>query len=140
LPALASGLEKIKNPRDQAELARIYPTLLKTSIDYGVMEKATNQIVVEAGFQWDDVGTFDALTRYLKADKHGNFARGDAITIDSRNNIVDNDGRGVIVLAGVNDLLVVRTDDVVLIVPRKQAEKVREVVERLEQEGRADVL
>jgi mannose-1-phosphate guanylyltransferase len=140
LPELAAGLSKIGNPRDQAELKSIYPSLLKTSIDYGVLEKAKNQIVVEAGFQWDDVGTFDALSRYLKADAAGNVSRGDTIALDAKNNVVDNDAKGLVVLSGVSDLLVVRTDDVVLIVPRKNAEKIKGVVERLEQEGRRDVL
>lgn len=140
LPDLAAGLAQIRDPRNPSELARVYPTLLKTSIDYGVMEKAKNQIVVEAGFQWDDVGTFEAVARYVKPDKGGNVTRGDVIVVDAQNNVIDNDTPGVVVLSGVSDLLVVRTDDVILIVPRKQAEQVRGVVERLQQEGRADVL
>jgi mannose-1-phosphate guanylyltransferase len=140
LPELYAGLKSLEDPRDAAELARIYPTLVKTSIDYGVLEHAKNQIVVEASFEWDDVGTFDALARYLRPDANGNAVRGDAIAIDAKNNLVDNDGKGVVVLSGVSDLLVVRTDDVVLIVPRKQAEKIKDIVDKLEKEGRGDVL
>jgi mannose-1-phosphate guanylyltransferase len=140
LPELHEGLMKIRDPRNPAELARVYPTLVKTSIDYGVLEHAKNQIVVEALFQWDDVGTFDAISRYIPADAQGNASRGDCIAIDARNNLVDNDVKGVVVISGVNDLLVVRTDDVVLIVPRKQSEKIKELVDKLEKGGRADVL
>jgi mannose-1-phosphate guanylyltransferase len=140
LPTLMEGLRHIRDPRDAGELRRVYPALLRTSIDYGVLEKAKNQIVVEAGFQWDDVGTFEALARYVKPDRAGNVTRGDTFLLDSQNNVVDNDTKGVVVLSGVSDLLVVRTGDVVLIVPRKQAEKVKSIVERLHQEGRNDVL
>jgi mannose-1-phosphate guanylyltransferase len=140
LPELDAGLAMLRDPRDPNELRRVYPTLKKTSIDYGVLEKATNQIVVEAGFQWDDVGTFDALARYVRADKDGNVLRGDTIAFDARNNLVDNDAKGMVLLSGVSDLIVVRTDDVVLIVPRKQAEKIKDIVDRLHKEGRRDVL
>jgi mannose-1-phosphate guanylyltransferase len=140
LPDLYAGLMKMRDPRDPAELARVYPTLIKTSIDYGVLEHAKNQIVVEAPFQWDDVGTFEALSRYLPLDAGGNVSRGDVVAIDARNNVVDNDAKGLVVVSGVSDLLVVRTDDVVLIVPRKQAEKVKDIVDKLDKGGRPDVL
>jgi mannose-1-phosphate guanylyltransferase len=140
LPELYAGLAKIRDPRNADELARVYPTLLKQSIDYGVLEKAENQIVVEAPFEWDDVGTFDALSRHVKPDRDGNVCRGEAVTLDARNNIVDNDAKGLVVLSGVSDLLVVRTGDVVVITPRSQAEGIKDVVTKLEQGGRSDVL
>lgn len=140
LPDLHAGLMQIRDPRNPEELRRVYPGLLRKSIDYGVMEHARNQIVVEAAFQWDDVGTFDAVARYLRPDKSGNVIRGDVIAFDGKNNLVDNDAKGTVVLSGVSDLIVVRTDDVVLVLPRDQAQKVKEIVEQLEREGRADVL
>jgi mannose-1-phosphate guanylyltransferase len=140
LPELHAGLMKIHDPRNADELRRIYPTLLKTSIDYGVMEKAGNQIVVEAPFEWDDAGTFEALARHVKADPEGNVCRGAAVTIDARDNIIDNDAKGLIVISGVSDLLVVRTDDVVVVMPRKKAEAMKDIVGKLEAEGRGDVL
>jgi mannose-1-phosphate guanylyltransferase len=140
LPALHAALTTIRDPRNEAELRRVYPTLEKQSIDYGVLEKAQNQIVVEADFQWDDVGTFDAIARYARPDAHGNVARGEVVAMDARNTLVDNDAKGVVVLSGVSDLLVVRTDDVVLILPRKSAQSVKDVVQRLAREGRSDIL
>jgi mannose-1-phosphate guanylyltransferase len=140
LPDLHEGLKRIKDPRDPAELHRVYPGLRKISIDFGVMEKAENRLAVEATFDWDDVGTFDAIARYATADDRGNVARGDAVVLDGRNNLVDNDAFGPVVLSGVSDLLVVRTADVVMILPRKGAETVKDVVDRLAKEGRHDVL
>jgi mannose-1-phosphate guanylyltransferase len=140
MPELHAGLMSIRDPRNPEDVRRVYPGLVKKSIDYGILEHAKNQIVVEAAFQWDDVGTFEALGRYLKPDKNGNLARGGAIALDARNNLVDNDAKGTVVLSGVSDLLVVRTDDVVLVVPRKHAEKIKDIVDQLHREGRADVL
>jgi mannose-1-phosphate guanylyltransferase len=140
MPDLYAGLMRIRDPRSAAELRAVYPSLVKMSIDYGVLEKAGNQIVVEAGFQWDDVGTFDAIARYATPDAQGNASRGDVVALDSRGNLVDNDAKGVVVLSGVSDLLVVRTDDVVLIMPRRNSEAVKDLVERLRHEGRTDIL
>lgn len=140
LPDLHAGLVRLKDPRDPTELEREYPTLPKISIDFGVLEKAQNRIVVEATFDWDDVGTFDALARYLPADAAGNAVRGDVVVIDAKNVLVDNDADGLVVVSGVSDVLVVRTGDVVMILPRKDAEGVKQIVDRLAREGRHDVL
>jgi mannose-1-phosphate guanylyltransferase len=140
LPDLHAGLHRIKDPRDPAELWREYPSLQRISIDFGVMEKARNRLCVEATFDWDDVGTFEALERYLPPDRDKNVARGDAVFQDAKNVMVDNDAEGLVVVSGVSDLLVVRTGDVVMILPRKCAESVKGVVDRLAKEGRHDVL
>ncbi len=140
LPELHTGLLRIKDPRDPAELWREYPLLPRISIDFGVMEKAKNRLCVEATFDWDDVGTFEALERYIPADKDKNIARGDAVFQDAKNVLVDNDAPGLVVVSGVSDLLVVRTGDVVMILPRKAAESVKGVVDRLAKEGRHDIL
>ncbi|HYC78257.1 MAG TPA: mannose-1-phosphate guanylyltransferase [Planctomycetota bacterium] len=140
VPELHAGLARLKDPRDPAELYREYPGLPKISIDFGVMERAQNRLAVEATFNWDDVGTFDALARYIPADAAGNVARGDAVFLDAKNVLVDNDVRGLVVVSGVSDLLVVRSGDVVMILPRKDAESVKGIVDRLAKEGRHDVL
>ncbi len=140
LPELHAGLMRIRDPRDPAELHREYPNLKKISIDYGVMEKATNRHVVEATFKWDDVGTFDAVSRYLPTDSAGNVKRGDVMIFDAKNVLVDNDAPGAVVVSGVSDVMVVRSGDVVLVLPRKDAERVKDIVDRLAKEGRHDIL
>lgn len=140
LPDLHEGLRRIKDPRDPTELEREYPALPKISIDFGILEKAENRLVVEATFDWDDVGTFDALARHLPSDAAGNVMRGDVVALDAKNVLVDNDAPGLVVVSGVSDVLVVRTGDVVLVLPRKDAEGVKQIVDRLAREGRHDVL
>lgn len=140
LPDLYAGLMRIRDPRDPSELWREYPGLQRISIDFGVMERAKNRLCVEATFDWDDVGTFEALERYLAPDKDKNVARGEAVFYDAKNVLVDNDAPGLVVVSGVNDVMVVRTGDVVMVMPRKNAEGVKQVVERLTKEGRHDVL
>ncbi len=141
LPELAAGLDKITDPRDPASIDKAWVSLPKISIDYGVFEKATNRLVVESTFRWDDVGTFEAIARYRVPDAQGNVARGDAMFLDvAKNCLVDNDAGGLVVVSGVSDIAVVRSGDVVLIVPRKDLESVKNVVDRLAKDGRHEVL
>ncbi len=141
LPELAQGLDNITDPRDPACIERAWTALPKISIDYGVFEKATNRLVVESTFRWDDVGTFEAIARYRTPDASGNVARGDAAFLEgTKNCLVDNDAGGLVVISGVSDVAVVRSGDVVMVVPRRDLESVRNVVDRLAKDGRHEVL
>ncbi len=140
LPELHSALLTLHNPSSFEELARIYPTLQKISIDYGVMERATNRIVVEANFDWDDLGTFEAVARHAAQSSGHNLARGSAVFHDAKGALVINDAPGTVVISGVDDLLVVRTGDTVLVMRRADAERVREVVKELESRGLTHLL
>lgn len=114
-----------KTVRDRfAELPRI-------SFDYAVMEKADRVLVVEATFDWDDVGSWRAVAKYFKSDALGNAANCEITTLDSTNNLVFNSEGTTIALLGVHNLIVVRTSDAVLICHRHQAEKIKELVGKL---------
>jgi mannose-1-phosphate guanylyltransferase len=102
----------------------------EVSIDYAVMERAENAAVVPATFEWDDLGSWDALERVLAADDDGNVALSDSLTVDSANNVVASDDKHVS-LVGVSDLAVVAWDDRVLVVPKDEAQRVREAVSQL---------
>ncbi|SEK89713.1 mannose-1-phosphate guanylyltransferase [Haloferax larsenii] len=105
------------------------------SIDYAVMERAEDAAVVPVDFEWDDVGAWDALARVLDADEDGNVALGDdPIVVDAADNVVATDGANVS-LVGVSDLAVVAWDDRVLVVPKAEAQRVREVVSQLQDDG-----
>ncbi len=136
LPELSAGLESIHDPFDQEELRRVYPGLPKISIDYGVLEPAPNKLVVEATFEWDDLGTFEAVARHATRAGDGNLARGEAAFVDAKGTLVDNDCEGIVVVSGLDDVLVVRTRDAVLVLPRKDAEKVKDIVKELRKQGR----
>ncbi|MFB6133932.1 MAG: mannose-1-phosphate guanylyltransferase [Halanaeroarchaeum sp.] len=97
------------------------------SIDYAVLEDAGDVFVVLADFEWDDLGSWDALERLLDGE---NAVIGDALTIDARGNVLATDDKHVSVV-GADDLVVAAFDDRVLVVSREEAQRVREVVSLL---------
>ena len=111
-----------------------------TSIDYAVMETYPNVVVIEAPFQWDDLGSWQSLNRLHGVDNNGNTIVGDHLGIDTTGSIVFGQPDHTIVTIGINDLIVVQTKDATLVAPKAAEERVREVVKRLEQQGRSDRL
>lgn len=142
-PELSAGLDGIREARAaghtlEAALERRYGELPKISIDYAVMEKADAVRVVPSAFDWDDVGAWPAVARHYPADAAGNVARGQAVFEASGNNIVFTEGGHLVGLVGVDDLIVVQTGDATLVCARDQAQKVKQLVQQLQQhpEGR----
>src|SRR5215471_9992256 len=116
-------------------LAKEYPELKKISIDYALMEHAQNVLVADGAFEWDDLGSWTALGRHLKADAEGNCAVADFIHVDGARNIIfdarSKGQRTPIAVVGLRDSILVQTDDAVLLAHKSQAQKVRELVKRL---------
>jgi len=116
-------------------LAKEYPELKKISIDYGLMEHAQNVIVADGAFGWDDLGSWTALGRHLKADAEGNCAVADFLHVDGARNIIfdarSKERRTPIAVAGLRDAILVQTDDAVLLAHKSQAQKVKELVKKL---------
>lgn len=100
------------------------------SVDYAVLERVDDAAVVPAEFTWDDLGSWDALERLLPQDANGNVAVGEHLTIDAADNVVASDDKHVS-LVGVSGLAVVAYDDRVLVVPKGEAQRVREAVSML---------
>ncbi len=123
------------NPAKLAKvLAKEYPTIKKVSIDYALMEHAQNVVVADGAFAWDDVGSWTALGRHLKADPEGNCAVADFIHVDGARNIIYDartKNRTPIAVVGLRDSILVQTDDAVLLAHKSQAQKVKELVKRL---------
>ncbi len=140
LPRLHEQLMSLTDPRDADELARVYPQLEAISVDYGVLEKAGNVHVIEAMFEWDDLGTFEAVARHATAHDGGNLARGEALFLDARGSLVENAEAGLVVVSGLDGVLVVRTRDAVLVMPREHAERVKGIVKHMEDAGLDDHL
>ena len=106
------------------------------SIDYALMEKAEDVYVAEANFDWDDVGSWDALDRSLHADEDGNVVQGEAVAVDVQDCIIVNESqRSVSCLLGVRHLVVVVTDDAVLVCDKAESQRVRAIVEALRERG-----
>ncbi len=148
-PALHEGVVAIVDagpPGSDAEreaLDRIFPTLPAVSIDTGVMEHAAGLAVVPGDFGWSDLGSWQSAWELAAKDTHGNAAPAGTILVDARNNqVVDLRSAGarhrVIALVGVDDLVVVETDDALLVVPRERAQDVKHVVEQLKARGDGD--
>ncbi len=115
-PALARPLEKLSKSKNFAkDLTKVYPTLERISVDYAVMEKADNIVMVRAQFDWDDVGEWTAVARHQPHDDKGNVLRATAATQEASDNIVYGGQRHLIALCGVKGLVVVHTPDATLI-------------------------
>jgi mannose-1-phosphate guanylyltransferase len=108
-----------------------FETIDSVSVDYAVLERAEDVRVVPAAFTWDDVGSWDALARLLAGE---NATIGDVLTIDASGNVIASDDKHVSVV-GADDLVVAAYDDRVLVVPKPQAQRVRDVVAELREEG-----
>jgi mannose-1-phosphate guanylyltransferase len=138
LPDLAAGVAKMQDARAVKE---VFPTLPSISIDHGVMEKAAGLAVVAGDFGWNDIGSWQSAWELAPRDAAGNALVGEgALAIDASNNFVRGAGKKVVALVGVNDLVVVDTEDALLVLPRERAQDVRLVVEALKATKRTDVL
>ena len=143
LPELHEGLMQIREAlgteREEEIVGEVYLAQKGVSIDYGVMEKAENVLVVPGDFDWSDLGSWDALWEVSGKDGNGNVARGDFVGIDAGDCLIHSPGK-LVALVGVRDLLVVETDDALLICRRGRSQDVRKVVEVLEKDGRKEYL
>jgi len=146
LPELAAGVAKIdaaaRAGSETEVLKAVFPTLPSVSIDTGVMEKAEGLAVVPGSFGWNDVGSWQSAWELGAPDAQGNALSAGAIAIDAKNNLVRTLGtnKKVVALVGVNDLVVVETEDALLVIPRERAQDVRLIVDALKAAGRTELL
>ena len=121
---------------DEAAVISAFEALESVSIDYALMERAKQVVMVNATFPWDDIGTWSALERSREADARGNVTQGDPVLIDSEGCIVYNeDGADVraVAVIGATDLVVVVTKDAVMVVPKDRTEDVKKAVQALQE-------
>jgi mannose-1-phosphate guanylyltransferase len=138
LPALAEGLARLA--ADPSKLAELYPSLPSISIDYGVMEKSDRIAVMPAAFGWSDVGSWDAAMEIGRPDEDGNVLEGDALIVGAKRSMVDAKAGRFVALVGVEDVIVVDTEDAVLVIKRGDAQRVKHVVDALKTKGRKELL
>lgn len=134
LPEMSKGLDKISEAigtdRQEMELEKIFPAFESVSVDYGVMEKAGHIYILPGVFGWDDVGSWLAVERIQKSNESGNVVTGNIITIGSRNNIIQG-GSKLIAAVGLEDLIIVDTEDATLICDKGSAADIKQVLENL---------
>jgi len=118
-------------PKLDRVLAREYPDIRKISIDFALMEHAQNVVVADGSFEWDDLGSWTALSRHIKADPEGNCAVAEFIHVDAARNVIYDarvKNRTPITIVGLRDSIIVQTDDATLVAHKSQAQKVKELV------------
>lgn len=143
LPDMVPDMEKIaagrQTPAEEMLLKDIYPQLQSISIDYGIMEKADNVLVLEGDYGWSDVGSYDALDTVYTTDENQNIAVGENLMIDSKDCIVMSKDK-LITLIGVENLVVVEAEDAVLVCRKDAAQDAKKAVEALKEQGKEQYL
>ncbi|MBI4605470.1 MAG: mannose-1-phosphate guanylyltransferase [Planctomycetes bacterium] len=143
MPDLARGLHGIREAARasslEAALKEGFPSLRSVSIDHGVLERARHIAVLAADFEWDDVGSWRAVERYGAKDGAGNSVLGRHVGLDTHGCVVVG-GRRLIATIGVENLVVVETDDAVLVCSRDETERVKDIVDRLRSDGLVELI
>jgi mannose-1-phosphate guanylyltransferase len=134
LPMADRMREQAGKPGFAEALREEYGRLEKISVDYAIMEKADNMVMVKGAFAWDDVGSWTALANHVAADESGNTILGKCEALDSRGNVVVSQSR-LTALIGVQDLVVVQAEGVTLVCPKNRAEEVKRLVQHMQKSG-----
>ena len=137
LPDLHEHLEEIDDaigsPRESEVLEAVWPRIQSVTIDVGIMERAERVAVVPISVGWNDVGSWKAVSEVMPADSHGNVVTGQHVGLDTSNTLILSGDR-LVATIGLDDMVVVDTEDVVLICPKDRAQDVKALVERLRSE------
>lgn len=140
LPEMVEAFEDWKQVAGSAKklaarLEEDYAHVTRISIDYALMEKASNTVVADGGFDWDDLGSWTALERHLKSDGAGNRSKASLVQVDSSNNIIFDARKGrkrqAIALVGMKDCIVVQTDDACMVASKSHGQEIKALVQKL---------
>jgi mannose-1-phosphate guanylyltransferase / mannose-6-phosphate isomerase len=130
---------KPDQPNKLKKLNELYFHLEPISIDYGIMERSRDVLMVPSTFQWSDLGSWNALDEIIEKDNWGNILKGNIIDIGSQNSTIFGSER-LIATIGLNNMVVVDTPDATLITPKERVQEVRKIVEVLKKSGREEHL
>jgi mannose-1-phosphate guanylyltransferase len=138
-PELADGILSIMNQLDSQEMdasvRQVYTQIKPVSIDYGVMEEASKVCVIEADFNWNDVGSWEAVYNITEKDSCNNAIEAPKnIVLDSKNNYIFSDKK-MIAAVGVEDLVIVDTEDALLVCKKEKSQQVKDLVETIRKNG-----
>jgi len=142
-PDIYTGLKKIQSaigsPDFNETLESVYNSFENISVDYGIMEHANNIYLVEGNFNWNDLGSWESVYLADNKNANGNAVSGESIIIDSKNSYVYTE-KGLIALIGLDNVIVVRDGDTILVCNRENAEDVKKVVNKLKAENKNQYL
>jgi mannose-1-phosphate guanylyltransferase len=138
MPAVAAGLDPIRaalgTPKEEAVVREAYESMPSVAIDTGVMERADEVVVVPAEMGWSDVGSWERLHEVLPADDQGVVAVGSHVGLDDRDCLFFSDG-SLIATLGLQDLVVVASEGVVLVCPRDRSQDLKRLTDRIRERG-----
>ena len=141
---LVEALERIGQAADcqkrNDKIAQEYPDIEPISIDYAVMERVGNLVVIEADFQWDDVGSWGALERLLGTTASSNTVIGNHGGLQTHDSIVVTDPDHLVATLGVDHLVIVQSGNATLVADRRDEESLKRLVELLEEQGMEEFL
>ncbi|MFZ2053397.1 MAG: sugar phosphate nucleotidyltransferase [Candidatus Aminicenantales bacterium] len=132
---ILKALEK----KNRSAVAAVFREIPATSIDYALMEKAEGVLMVEGDFGWSDVGSWTSLADIWPQDEAGNALRGESLFVDSRNCLVFSPRR-LTAVVGLKDVIVVDTEDALLVCAKKADQRVKDVIENLRNKGKNRIL
>lgn len=143
MPDIYAGLMNIKNVIGTQDAERIlekeFFAFRSESIDYGIMEKASDIYIIPSTFGWDDVGSWLAIERIRKTDEYGNIVSGNVITVDSKRCTIEGKEK-LIATVGLRDMIIVDTDDAILICSKSNTSDIKRVIENLKVCNRSEYI
>ena len=138
-PDMFSHIQAIAESQATVEYSQVLETEFSAiegkSIDYAVMEKHDDVVVIEAPYDWDDVGNWQSLARLRESDEDGNTVIGKHMSVNSRGCIVSSEDNHLIVTVGMEDCIVVHTPDATLVAHKHDEEAIRQIVQQLPDKG-----
>ncbi len=138
MPSLYRELEiyfnHIDTSQEKEERKKLYANAENISIDFAVLEKASNVLTIKADLHWDDIGSWLALERIKDKDRDNNVFVGKVIVMDSYETTIVNEGDGIIAALGVSDLVIVHTDGIVFVAHKTKVQDVKELLQKLASE------
>lgn len=140
MPVLYSSLMRIRDSMGSDSESQVkedeYARFESISIDYGLMEKLKNIACVKPRFLWDDVGSWNALSRHKEKDKQGNVIQGNAVLVESENNIIIAEDGTIVALIGIKDTIVVKEKDRLLVCHTTMDQYVKDALKKLSRENK----
>ncbi|MBD3219237.1 MAG: NTP transferase domain-containing protein [candidate division Zixibacteria bacterium] len=122
--------EHIGTENEETAKRELYNKAEDVSIDVGILEQANNVLTLKADMVWDDVGSWLALDRIKHRDSENNILEGNVINLGSYESVVYNDSEGLIATLGVSDLIIVKTDNIVMVAHKTQVNKIKKMLSR----------
>lgn len=131
--------EALNTPNEKKVLGEVYPVIPKISVDYGIMERSDDVLVLPGDFGWNDVGSWDALEAVYEPDRDGNIVCGEFLPLESKDCIIYGKDK-LIAAIGIENLIIVEAKQAILVCPKERAQDVKNIVEMLEKSNKIQYL